>query len=67
VVPEASPIRLQCEIESFEDPIHGRVTGESGRVVAFRGWLELAAALSAAAAGTPPTTPPHQEHPHGHQ
>ncbi len=64
-MPEASPIRLQCEIESLEDPIHGHVTGESGLVVPFHGWIELAAALAAAAAGAPPT-PPHQEHPHDH-
>lgn len=64
-VPDTTPIRLECEIASF-DPLHGRVTGATGRSVAFRGWVELAAALSAAAAGTPPTTTPQEEHPNDH-
>ena len=64
-VPDTTPIRLQCEIASF-DPLHGRVTGATGHSVAFRGWVELAEALTAAAAGTPTTTTPQEEHPHEH-
>lgn len=64
VVSESSPITLVCEIESFEDPIRGRVRNDAGRTVAFRGWIELASALSVAASGTAHDIPENQEQPH---
>ena len=36
---------LRCEISSFEEPIRGRI-GDERRSLAFRGWIELAAALT---------------------
>ncbi|WP_148261172.1 hypothetical protein [Conexibacter woesei] len=40
------PIDLRCEIDSLDEPIRGRIGDRRGRSVEFRGWIELAAALT---------------------
>ena len=41
----AGPIDLRCRIDSFEEPVAGRVSDGRGRSLPFRGWIEFAAAL----------------------
>lgn len=61
-----SPITVRCQFDSFDEPIRGNVVDDRGRRLAFRGWVELAAALSVVAEGARPTTPslelPHDPH-----
>ena len=45
-VSSTEPIHLGCEIFSIEEPIRGLVRDRHGRAVEFRGWIELAAALT---------------------
>jgi hypothetical protein len=61
-VPE-SPITVRCQFDSFDEPVSGSITDDHGRRLLFRGWVELAAALSVVAEGAPPTIPS-LEHPH---
>lgn len=43
----SSRVDLQADISSLEGQIHGQVHDGRGRSVAFRGWIELAAAVTA--------------------
>lgn len=44
-------VRLHVEIVRFSDPIEGRLVDCAGRVLAFRGWMQLSAALEATRGG----------------
>lgn len=45
----SDPVEFSGEIDSFEEPIRGLLRDGQGRAVSFRGWMELAAALTALA------------------
>jgi hypothetical protein len=42
-------IDLRCRIDSLVEPIEGLLSDERGRSMPFRGWIELAAALTSLA------------------
>ena len=45
------PLRFDCQIDSLEEPIRGRLEGRDGRSVTFRGWIEFAVAITEMARG----------------
>ncbi|MFN8113251.1 MAG: hypothetical protein U0R51_08620 [Solirubrobacterales bacterium] len=51
-----TPIDIRCRIDSIEEPITGRLRDEQGRSRDFRGWIELAAALTALVGEAQPRT-----------
>jgi uncharacterized lipoprotein YddW (UPF0748 family) len=44
-------VDLRCRIDSMVDPIEGLLSDAKGRSMPFRGWIELAAALTSLAEG----------------
>lgn len=50
-------IDLRCRIDRMAEPIEGRLSDELGRSRPFRGWIELAAALTSFAEGAEPEQP----------
>ena len=52
------PFEFSGEIDSLEEPIRGLLRDGQGRAIEFRGWMELAAALTALTEGSgrPPST-----------
>ncbi len=40
-----APIAIDCELDSLEEPIRGRLRNRSGREAEFSGWIEFSAVL----------------------
>jgi hypothetical protein len=64
-VSSRQPISLDCELDSIDEPIRGRIGNRNGRSVEFRGWMELAMALADVAedARSASSTAPQEENP----
>jgi hypothetical protein len=46
VPPTVHPIAIRLLVEPDSEPIEGSLTADDGPAIAFRGWLELAAAIA---------------------
>ncbi len=40
-----APIAIDCELDSLEEPIRGRLRNRGGREAEFSGWIEFSAVL----------------------
>lgn len=40
-----TPIAIDCELDSLEEPIRGRLRNRGGREAEFSGWIEFSAVL----------------------